>query len=74
MKVKIRSKQTENGYPRPSTTDKDEEYSYIRTDCQNMWYSTITDPMYRNNCICPKCGKVIKVIMPKNKEEAKNDI
>ena len=57
--------ETEKAYPRPATTDKEGEYSYLFTECGNRWYSTTTDPMYRDGCICPKCGKVIKVIMPK---------
>lgn len=59
--------ETEKGYPRPATTDKFGEYSYIYTECGNYWYSTVKDPMYRNNCICPKCKKMIKVIMPAKK-------
>ena len=50
---------------RPAVTDKEGEYSYLFTECGNRWYSTTTNPMYRDGCICPKCGKVIKVIMPK---------
>ena len=57
--------ETEKAYPRPAVTDKEGEYSYLFTECGNRWYSTTTDPMYRDGCICPKCGKVIKVIMPK---------
>ena len=57
--------ETEKAYPRPATTDKEGEYSYLFTECGNRWYSTTTDPMYRDGCICPKCGKVVKVIMPK---------
>ena len=30
-----------------------------------MWYSVNTDPMRRNGCICPKCGKIVQVIVPK---------
>ena len=57
--------ETEKAYPRPATTDQEGEYSYLFTECGNRWYSTTTDPMYRDGCICPKCGKVVKVIMPK---------
>ena len=57
--------ETEKAYPRPATTDKEGEYSYLFTECGNRWYSTTTNPMYRDGCICPKCGKTIKVIMPK---------
>ena len=55
---------TEKGYPRQSTVDKDGEYSYLFTECKNMWYSVNTDPMRRNNCICHKCGKVVKIVIP----------
>ena len=54
---------TEKAFPRPSTEDKEGEYSYLFTECGNIWYSTTKDPMYRNNCLCPKCGKVVKVDM-----------
>ena len=49
--------ETEKAIPRPATTDKEGEYSYLFTECGNVWYSVTKDPMYRNNCICPKCGK-----------------
>lgn len=49
--------ETEKAIPRPATTDKEGEYSYLLTECGNVWYSVTKDPMYRNNCICPKCGK-----------------
>ena len=55
--------ETESGYPRQATDDKDGEYSYIWTPCQNFWYSVVKDPMYRDGCICPKCGKTVRVIM-----------
>lgn len=54
----------EKAYPRPSMIDKEGEYSYLFTECGNVWYSTTKDPMYRDNCICPKCGKTVKVQMP----------
>lgn len=54
--------ETENAYPRQSTTDKEGEYSYLYTECGNWWYSVNTDPVRRNNCICPKCKKVVKVV------------
>ena len=57
--------ETERAYPRPATIDKDGEYSYLHTECGNWWYSTTKDPMYRDGCICPKCGKIIKVVIPK---------
>ena len=60
---------TEKAYPRPAKNDKAGEYSYLKTECGNMWYSTEKNPMWRDNCICPKCNKIIKVIMPK--EESK---
>ncbi len=55
---------SEKAYPRPAVNDKSGEYSYLFTECGNIWYSTTKDPMYRNGCICPKCGKTVKVIMP----------
>lgn len=55
---------SEKAYPRPAVNDKSGEYSYLFTECGNIWYSTTKDPMYRNGCICPKCGKAVKVIMP----------
>ena len=39
--------------------DKEGEYSYLFTECGNTWYSTTKNPMYRDNCICPKCRKKI---------------
>ena len=57
--------ETEKAYPRPAVNDKEGEYSYLFTECGNMWYSTEKNPMWRDNCICPKCDKIIKVIMPK---------
>lgn len=53
--------ETEKAIPRPATTDKEGEYSYLLTECGNTWYSVTKDPMYRNNCICPKCGKTVLV-------------
>lgn len=58
--------ETEKAYARPAITDQIGEYSYLYTECKNWWYSVNTDPMYRNGCICPKCGKVVQVIMPDN--------
>ncbi|MBD5534574.1 MAG: hypothetical protein HDQ99_02720 [Lachnospiraceae bacterium] len=55
--------ETEKAYPQQSTVDKDEEYSYLYTECGNSWYSVNTDPMHRDNCICPKCGRTVKVVM-----------
>lgn len=61
--------ETEKAYPIPATGDKEGEYSYLYTECGNKWYSITKNPMYRDNCICPKCRKIIKVIM--SKEELK---
>ena len=55
--------ETEKAYPRQSTVDKYNEYSYLYTECENWWYSVNTDPMRRNNCRCPKCGKTVKVVV-----------
>lgn len=55
--------ETEKAYPRQSTEDKDGEYRYLYTECGNFWYSVNTDPMRRDNCICPKCGRTVKVVM-----------
>jgi len=56
-------KETENGYPIPAVGDdgKKGEYSYIRTDCGNYWFSICKDPMRRDGCLCPKCGKTIRI-------------
>lgn len=59
-----KNKMYERAYPRPTKGDKEGEYSYLFTECGNTWYSTTKNPMYRDNCICPKCRKIIKVIMP----------
>lgn len=56
----------ENGYPRKATCDKGDEYSFIFTECGNYWYSINNDPMYRNNCKCPKCGKYVKIVIQPN--------
>lgn len=60
----IKRRETELGYPRKSNTDGPGEYSYIFTECKNMWYSVRNNPMGRDECLCPKCGKIIKVVMP----------
>lgn len=65
--MNARSKETEYGYARQSVRDKDGEYSYIITECDNAWYSVKTDPMSRNNCLCPKCGRRVLVIIPNKK-------
>ena len=59
----LMKKETEKAYPRQSTADKDGEYSYLYTECENSWYFVSTDPMRRNNCICPNCGRTVKVVM-----------
>lgn len=56
--------ETEKAYARPCVGDKIGEYSYLHTECGNWWYSVKTDPMKRDGCICPKCGRTVKVIMP----------
>lgn len=53
-------KETEIGIARPSVTG---DGSYILTECKNWWFSISNNPMRRDNCICPKCGKVVKVDM-----------
>ena len=60
MKFKI-----EKAYAWPSKTDRPGEYSFLMTECGNSWYSVNTDPMYRDGCICPKCGKIVRVVIPK---------
>lgn len=56
--------ETEKAYAWPSKTDHDGEYSFLLTECGNSWYSVNTDPMHRNGCICPKCGKIVQVVVP----------
>lgn len=63
--VSMNDKKYENAYPGQALCDKEGEFSYLYTDCGNIWYSINADPMFRNGCICPKCGKVIKVVKPK---------
>lgn len=55
--------ETEKAYPRQSVTDQSGEYSFLHTECGNSSYSVNTNPMYRNGCVCPKCGKVVQVQM-----------
>lgn len=55
---------TEKAYAIQSTIDGEGEYRFLRTECGNTWYSINPDPMRRQNCICPKCGKTIQVIIP----------
>ena len=57
--------ETEKAYAWPSKTDQDGEYSFLLTECGNSWYSVNTDPMRRNGCICPKCGKIVQVVVTK---------
>ena len=60
----VRAKnETEKAYPRQSTVDKGGEYSYLFTECGNIWYSVNTNPMHRDGCICPKCGRTVKVVI-----------
>lgn len=66
MSVIERWNQTEKAYPRQAKDDKEGEYSYLYTECNNFWYSRTKNPMFRDNCICPKCKRVIKVVMPKS--------
>lgn len=54
-------KEYENGYAHQSVCDAPGEYSYIRTDCGNSWYSVNTNPMKGDGCICPNCGKIVKI-------------
>lgn len=54
----------EKAWPRQSNSDKDGEYSFLRTECGNSWYSVNKNPMRRDGCICPKCGKIVRVVMP----------
>lgn len=55
----------EKAYPKKSIRDKKGEYSYLYTECGNSWYSVNPNPMRRDGCICPKCGKIVNVIMPR---------
>lgn len=41
--------------------DKSGKGSWIITECGNRWYSVDSNPMRRNGCLCPKCGKTIVV-------------
>ena len=36
--------ETEKAYARQSVGDKDGEYSYLRTECGNWWYSVKKNP------------------------------
>lgn len=64
-----RSNETEYGYAHQSNLNKNGEYSYIITECNNVWYSVKTNPMLRDGCLCPKCGRTIKIIIPNTKGE-----
>ena len=55
----------EKAYPIQAKHDKDGEYSFLRTECGNTWYSVNTNPKRRDSCICPKCGNIVKVVMEK---------
>lgn len=41
----------------------DGEVSWIQTECGNSWYMHKRYPFDANGCICPKCGKTIKLIV-----------
>lgn len=60
----IFNNEIEKAYARHGVGDDFGEYSYLYTECKNYWYSVNKDPMYRNGCRCPKCGKIVRVIMP----------
>ena len=60
---KMYMNETEKAYPQQSTADKDGEYSYLYTECGNLWYSVNTDPMRRDRRICPKCGRIVKIVV-----------
>ena len=55
----------EKAYARQSVCDNENEYSFLYTECGNSWYSVSRNPMRRDGCVCPKCGKIIRVIIPK---------
>ena len=57
------SQEYENAYAWQGTQDNDGEYSYLITECGTHWFSVNSNPMRRNGCICPKCGKTVKVII-----------
>lgn len=57
-------KKTERAYPIKSTMCRNGEYRFLRTECGNSWYSVNPNPMKRDGCICPKCGRTVKVVMP----------
>ena len=59
----IYTTETERAYPMSCVSDKNGEYSYLITECGNKWYSVETNPMWRDGCLCPKCGRTIKVVM-----------
>jgi len=52
--------ETEKGEARPPVAGFG---SYILTTCGNWWFSACNDPMRRNDCLCPKCGKRVEVDM-----------
>lgn len=56
---------TETAEARQSIDDKDGEYSYLYTECHNYWYSVNPNPKCRDGHLCPKCGKKVKVVIPK---------
>ena len=65
VKYYEKSNEYEMAYARPGTDDDFGEYSYLYTECGNWWYSVNTNPMRRDGCICPKCGKTVRVVVPK---------
>ena len=65
------STEIEKAYAWQSKMDQPEEYSFLLTECGNSWYSVNTNPMHRDGCICPKCGKIVRVVVPNKKEEVK---
>lgn len=63
-------KETENGYPLQGRDDKPGEYSFVRTDiCGNTMYLGGRKPMEMDGRICPKCGRIIKIVGEKETEK-----
>ena len=65
VKYYEKSNEYEMTYARPRISDDFGEYSYLYTECGNWWYFVNTNPMRRDGCICPKCGKTVRVVVPK---------
>lgn len=56
-------KETERGYPLPGRDDKPGKYSFVRTGtCHNTMYLGGRNYMEMDGRICPKCGRIIKII------------